>query len=175
MDYTKGTIELLTVAGEICRYLEQTTEKDIEKSDFVSKTVKLLPLLYLKTALMPTPKHKDIALETFVTENAYNELRAKLVELFNNDDGYLNAQHPDMAVSDTPVLSYLSENLADIYQRLRDFVGQCQMGDTDMMNEALAVLTKDFRISWGATLLDALRALHRIYTEKTDNASTERH
>ena len=49
--YQEPAIEFVTVAVQLCLYLEQAAEH--EKADFIEKMLCLLPLLYLKARLLP--------------------------------------------------------------------------------------------------------------------------
>ena len=49
--YQEPAIEFVTVAVQLCLYLEQVAEH--EKSDFIEKMLCLLPLLYIKARLLP--------------------------------------------------------------------------------------------------------------------------
>lgn len=174
MQYTKGTIEFLTVTSELCHYLERVIQEDIKAHDFVETTVKLLPLLYLKATLVTLPEQiYEEEPESFTSEQDYEQIRAAIEELFGAHDTYLNSFHPDMALSDTLVASFISEDLADLYQVLRDFVYRCQIGDDALMNDALAICITDFRQYWGGKLLNALRALHVLYSSEIFLVSEE--
>ena len=49
--YQDQAIEFVTVAVQLCLYLEKI--EAYEKSDFIDKMLSLLPLLYLKARLLP--------------------------------------------------------------------------------------------------------------------------
>jgi hypothetical protein len=69
----------------------------------------------------------------------------------------------------------VSEDLADVYQDLQNFMMRFQMGNEAVMNDALAELTDHFHTYWGMRLLSALRALHRIrWSEETEWEETEK-
>ena len=159
--YTKDKLEFLTVAVETCKFLEHAGE--LEKSDFVSKMTKLLPLLYLKTAMVQVSEDvSDDDPERFVTEVEYAQLRAQLADLLGDSDDYLDSFDTNMAFSDTTLAATISEDLADVYQALKDYASCCQVGDEQVMNDALFVCINDFQNYWGARLLGALRALHLV-------------
>lgn len=159
--YSKNVIEFVTVAAETCLFLEHTIES--MQVDFVQKSVKLLPLLYLKTSLLDIPETVfDDPTERFVTEADYQFVREQIEQLLGSDDSYLEVFHPDMSLSDTPIAAFVSENLADIYQELKDFVANYQLADVDIMNDALAGCLVSFGQHWGQKLLNALRALHAL-------------
>lgn len=159
--YSRNVIEFVTVAAETCLFLEHTLE--FSKTDFVGKIVKILPLLYLNASLVETPDsvYED-STERFVSEEEYQFVREQLMQILGGDDSYLEVFHPDMALSDTPIAVFLSEDLADIYQELKDFAANYQLGDVDIMNDALVICLDAFKEHWGQKLLNALRALHSL-------------
>jgi len=157
--YSSKVIEFVTVAAETCLFLEHADE--LSKTDFVQKSIKILPLLYLNTSLLdiPEPVYDDIP-ERFVNEDDYQFVREQVEQLLGTDDTYLEVFHPDMALSDTPIVAFISENMADIYQEMKDFAANYQLGDIDIMNDALVACLEAFGEHWGQKLLNALRALH---------------
>lgn len=159
--YSKNVIEFVTVVAETCLFLEHASE--FSRNDFIEKTVKILPLLYLNTSLIeiPEPVYEE-GTERFVTEEDYLFIREQVEQLLGSDDTYLEVFHPDMALSDTPVAAFVSENLADIYQELKDFAANYQLADVDIMNDALVACLEAFGEHWGQKLLNALRALHAL-------------
>lgn len=159
--YSSNVIEFVTVAAETCLFLEHAAE--FERDDFVQKSVKLLPLLYLKTSLVNIPESVyDDNVERFVSEEDYRFIIEQVEAILGPDDSYLEVFHPDMALSDTPIAAFVSENLADIYQELKDFAANYQLGDEDIMNDALVLCLNAFGEHWGQKLLNALRALHAL-------------
>jgi Domain of unknown function (DUF5063) len=159
--YSKNVIEFVTVVAETCLFLEHACE--FPKVDFVQKSVKILPLLYLKASMLDIPPlaYND-NVEKFVTEDDYLYVKEQLEILLGADDTYLEVFHPDMALSDTPIAAFVSEGLADVYQELKDFAANYQMGDVDSMNDSLVVCLEAFVEHWGQKLLNALRALHAL-------------
>ena len=159
--YSKNVIEFVTVAAETCLFLEHASE--FSQVDFVQKSVKLLPLLYLKTSLVDIPETVfDDPTERFVSEEDYQFVREQIEQILGSDDSYLEVFHPDMSLSDTPIAAFVSENLADVYQELKDFAANYQLADVDTMNDALAGCLVAFGEHWGQKLLNALRALHAV-------------
>ena len=132
---TEHKLEFLTVAVETCKFLEHAGE--LEKSDFVSKMTKLLPLLYLKTSMVQVSEDvSDDEPERFVSEVEYAQLRAQLADMLGDSDDYLDSFDTNMAFSDTTLAATISEDLADVYQALKDYAGCCQVGDEQVMNDA---------------------------------------
>lgn len=171
--YSPAVIDFVTVAAETCLFLENATERTRE--DFIIKSVRILPLLYLKASMIENlnPVFDD-APERFVTEEDYLYVKEQVEQLLGPDDSYLEVFHPDMALSDTPIAAFISENLADIYQELKDFAANYQTIDTDIMNDALLACIQAFGEHWGQKTLNALRALHSLrYSENFDNEENE--
>jgi hypothetical protein len=74
-----------------------------------------------------------------------------------------------MNYSATPVRKCISEDLADIYQALKNFVQSYRSGLDEVMTEAVAVCAEGFRTYWGQTLTNTLRAIHNVrYDDETD-------
>ena len=171
--YSPPVIDFVTVVAETCLFLENASEGG--RDEFIDKSVKILPLLYLKTSLLkvPEPVFGDGA-ERFVTEEDYLFVKEQMEQLLGADDTYLEVFHPDMALSDTPIAAFISENMADIYQELKDFAANYQTADTDVMNDALVVCLEAFVEHWGQKLLNALRALHALrYSDSFGEEETE--
>lgn len=159
--YSAPVIEFVTVAAETCLLLEHTQET--ERPDFVTKSLSLLSLLYLKTSLLTIPERVfDDNPERFVSEEDYNDIKSQIEVLLGEHDSFLETFHPDMSLSDTPIAAFVSENLADIYQELKDFAANYQLIEPDIMNDALVVCLEAFRDHWGLKLLNCLRALHHL-------------
>jgi hypothetical protein len=79
-----------------------------------------------------------------------------------NDDLYLETFHPDIRFSDSPVATKISEDLADIYQDLGDFIAVFKNGQKETMNDSLVLCIENFKRYWGQRTVNALRALHFI-------------
>ncbi|MDR3653916.1 MAG: DUF5063 domain-containing protein [Paludibacter sp.] len=177
--YSKNVIEFVTVAAETCLFLEHATE--FSRNDFIQKSVKILPLLYLNASMIEVPeKEYDDDIEKFVNEDDYQFVRVQIEELLGNDDLYLETFHPDMALSDTPIAAFISENVADIYQELKDFAANYQLGDVDIMNDVLVNCLDAFGEHWGQKLLNCLRALHALrfgegFNEENGNENLHSH
>jgi hypothetical protein len=159
--YSDYTIELSRAALEYCRLMENAGKYG--EAEFVDRTSKILPLLYLKVLLMPeTEAYYDSGLENRVTEDLYARVADGVAGLLGDKDLYLETFHPDMPFSDTPVAVKISESLADIYQDLGNFIGAFQSGVPEVMNDALVVCLQNFSDYWGQKLVNVLRAVHQI-------------
>ena len=159
--FDKNSIEFVTVAAEYCGFIERS--RDVGKQSFVDTALKILPVLYLKASLLPECELMgEDDLETFVTEDDYEYVRRSIAKVLGAQDDYLEVFHPDMAYSDTPIKKCISEDLADIYQDLKDFIGVFQSGLNVTMNDSLCVCREHFAEFWGQRLVNTMRALHDV-------------
>ena len=157
--YERNTLEFVTVALEFCTFVEAAGQNGL--FDFMDKAVKILPLLYLKATLLPeVESDEDAESELFVTEDMYESVRTRIESLLGEKDTYLETFHPDMQYSDTPIAAFISENLADVYQDVGNFVSLFRQGYEEVMLQAIALCRTNFREFWGQQLLNALKALH---------------
>jgi len=159
--YQESAIEFVTVAVQVCLFLEKLAE--YEKSEFLDKMLCLLPLLYIKARLLPKGQEELTGYpEQFVTEYEYDNLRQHIALLLGTDDTYLEVYMEDMRYSDEPITAFISEDIADIYQEIRDLACNYQTGDEHVMNDALVGCIDAFEQHWGQKLLNVLRPLHAL-------------
>jgi hypothetical protein len=169
--YERDILELVTVAVEFCAYVENAEEKD--RKIFISTMQKLLPLLYLKGVLAPkyelTEECDADSLSSFVSMENYDIVRNNVAFVMGEYDSFLDVFVEDMKYSDTPILSSVSENIADIYQDLKNFVCAYKDGTEEMRYDAIVMCKSNFENYWGQRLVNVLRALHEInYGERID-------
>ena len=100
--------------------------------------------------------------ENYVTEETYEILRMNIASVLTEKDDYLEVFLPDMAYSDTPIKKCISEDLADIYQDIKDFIFIFQLGLNETMNDSLVICKENFGNIWGQKLVNTLRALHDV-------------
>ena len=159
--YSKNTIEFVTVANEFCRFIEGLSNEPAP--DFLLKVQKILPLLYLKTSVLPVfESDEEVLLEKFVSEVDYNFLQQKIMNLLGGYDDYKEVFDQGMQFSDQALPASISENLTDIYQDLKDFVMSYQVGNDLIMQEALWECLNNFRTFWGQKLVNCQRAVHEL-------------
>jgi len=165
--YSKSVIEFVTIANEFCATLE-SCEKNSRK-EFLEKTQKLLPLLYLKGALLPQVESElDDAIEKFVNEGDWEFIHTRVQRKLGPLDEYLEVFVEEMRESDSPILASISENFADIYQDLKDFLLSYRIGSLEIMNDALWGLKESFEQYWGQLSVNSLRAVHNALTARLD-------
>lgn len=159
--YSKNVIEFVTVASEYCNFLERTGKSGT--LDFLQKTQKLLPLLYLKVCMLPEFEgDMDEGPEKFVTELDYNMIQQKIIGLTGENDDYQEVFDAGMQFSESALTASISEDLTDIYQDLKDFVSLYQIGNELAMEAGLWECMNNFKSFWGQKLVNCLRAVHQL-------------
>lgn len=170
--YLRDTLEFVTVALEYCSFVETANPDSL--AEFTGKATKILPLLYLKAALLPEVEPDEEAdMEYPITEDMYEHVRTRIGSLLGEHDTYLETFLPDMQYSDTPIAASVSENMADVYQDTGNFVSLFRQGNEEVMRNAIAVCRTNFREYWGQRLLNALKALHAIHYNDEITEMTE--
>lgn len=173
--YSKNVIEFVTVANEYCNGAELVNRFSVEEN--LQRLQKILPLLYLKAALLPkTERLLDEELEKYVTEFDYNVLHQKWLQMLNEYDSFYEVFDPGIQFGQETVTASISENLMDIYQDLKDFLMSYSIGNEEVMNDALYECMYRFGESWGQRLVNVLRAIHMLLASDagfSDNENRE--
>jgi hypothetical protein len=167
--YSRQVVDFVAVANECCKYIEHASELDGE--EMLKIFQRLFPLLYLKASVLPafTPNF-DEGNEKFVTEDTWFNIHNTLLSKFGSANDFPEVFDARFSDSEGPVVGSLAENIADIYQDLKDFLILYQTGTTEIMNDALWECELNFETLWGQKLLNSMRAIHKfIYSgEKID-------
>ncbi len=159
--YSSDVIEFVTVATEFCVRMERAEESDMRS--FVPVLLKILPLLYVKAMLL-VGRTDEVPgdVEELVTEEDYNYVLSGVAAVMGSHDDYLDVFVEDMKYSDRPIRRTISEDLADIYQDLRNFVGVFRQGYEEAMEAALSAVMEQFPSGWGRRITNVTRALHDV-------------
>jgi hypothetical protein len=166
--YSRKVIDMLTVSNEYCLFVEKAGEYPKEK--VFQYMQKILPLIYLKAALLPDiPVNDENAAEHFVTEEQWENLFNILSIKFGTDDIYHFVDLNEKSHSD-PVRASLAENLTDIYQDLKDFVLLYQKPLRVSQENAVRDCKNLFETRYGLRLINAQQAIHSILYASTDIA-----
>ena len=168
--YSKNVVEFVTVANEYCGYLEQST--DASADEFADRVLKILSLLYLKALLLPdVEQFNEEGNEKFVTEFDWQFIKTGVEAHLLERDTYLDFFDAEMNETPEPVVSSISENLADVYQDLKDFIEIYKLGNEDLSNDAIYECKVSFFEIWGFRLVNSLRMLHYLsFMPNNENA-----
>lgn len=165
--YSKNVIEFVTVANEYCAIVEKGTKASAQEN--LQKLQKILPLLYLKAAMLPkTEQVMDDELEKYISELDYNVLHQKWLEMLGEYDNFYEVFDPEIQFGQETVTASISENLLDIYQDLKNFLIAYSIGNEEVMNDSLYECTYHFEEFWGQQLVNVLRAVHMLVYSTVD-------
>jgi len=174
--YSPNVIEFVAVSNEYCKYLEHSSE--IKGDEMLRIMQRIMPLLYLKASLLPAldPFFEE-GNERFVTEEAWRKIFVILVQKFGTADEFPEVTENKFDETIIPVKSSMSENMADIYQEIKDFLLLYQTGTMEVMNDAIWECRNSFEDIWGQKLVNTIRAIHRfIYSgEDIGRVETDEH
>ncbi len=162
--YSPQVIDFVTVGVEFSSILE--SEEPVNREEWTGKMLKLLPLLYIKASLFPEIEPIDFEMpETFVKETDYNRVENRVSNIMGEENVYLDTFIEDMKYSDRPISAFISENIADIYQDVRNLISIYQHNMTEQMNSAIYVCRENFYNYWGQKLVNVLRPLHSLIVQ----------
>lgn len=164
-----NAIAFTALSREFCSIVEDSMQLSVLK--YTEQVLRLLPRIYisafdLKTDIDYAVDDSEAWLEQSLTEAQYNSIRNNIAVLYGEYDVYLEVFEEDMKYSDTPVATSISENLADIYQALYDFLNAVKLATDDVADEALRAVRYSFREYWSSTLCNVLRALNHLWTSE---------
>jgi hypothetical protein len=159
--YSRNVVEFVAVANEFCKYTEHASR--LKGDELLKILQRILPLMYLKASLLPElePCFED-GNEKFVTESEWIRINETLKEKFGTADDYLEVFDDKLKETDEPVVSSISENMADIYQDVKDFLLLYQTGTGEVMNDAIWECRMNFESFWGQKLVNSMRAIHKF-------------
>ncbi len=158
---SQNVADFVAVAGEYCMFAENTIR--FSKVDFLDKARKLLPMVYLKMSLLPKFESIfDDENEKFVTEENWDYIHQSVKKKLGFHDEYREVFDPLTHEQVEQSTASVSDNLADIYQDLKNFITLFNIGTEEMMNDALWECQLNFEEFWGQKLLNALNAIHRV-------------
>ncbi|HUW07761.1 MAG TPA: DUF5063 domain-containing protein [Williamwhitmania sp.] len=169
--YSKPVLEFTTVANEVCKFIENPTSTEV--ASLLSTLQKVLPFLYMKATLLPqTELLFDDGNEKFVTEEEWQAIHNRLLAIIGKYDSYLELMDEESETDEAKVSS-ISENLADIYQDLKDYSSLFQIGAEQIMNDALWEIKYNFQRYWGIKVLSTMSTIHRLLENPESLSSSE--
>jgi hypothetical protein len=159
--YSRNVIEFVAVANEFCKYADHASQ--LKGDELLRILQRILPLMYIKASLLPglNPCFED-GNEKFVTESDWEIIHETLKRKFGTADDYPEVFDDKTVETEGLVISSISENMADIYQDIKDFLLLYQTGTTEVMNDALWECRMNFESFWGQKLVNAMRAIHKF-------------
>jgi hypothetical protein len=157
--YSQAVLDMFTVANEYCIFVEKAG--GYGKADIYNYFQKVLPLLYIKGALIPfiVVEYPE-ANERYLTEEQWQHVLHVLRNKFDEDDTFsFSDPNPDDASAS---LRSLAENLADIYQDMKDFVLLYSRDQHAARENAVHEIGRLYKSHWGHRALMCLTHLHYL-------------
>lgn len=168
--HSRKVLEMVTVANEYCRFLEKAEE--YETGDLLQFLQKIVPLVYLKSSLLPEVQVSDEdAIEHYVTEQQWEEMFNVLRVKFGPLDEfyYIDLQEPS---HHDPVKGSMAECFTDTYQDLKDFLLLYQNPLRTFRENAVEECRKLFMTRYGFRMISAHTVIHTLlYKPDTEENS----
>ncbi|MBN1180792.1 MAG: DUF5063 domain-containing protein [Bacteroidales bacterium] len=154
-------IEFIKAVNVFCNLAESKTVPS--KTEYVKKMLLACSGVYNLALVIPSIESiNEQNNEKFVDENDWQKVKDNIQTIFGQYDAFLEVFDPRMQESEIPIISSISENIADIYQDLKDFILLFQIGTHEVMNDALWECKQNFEEFWGQKLTNIMRALHNL-------------
>lgn len=169
---SRTIIEMVTIAGEYCSYIEQWSSHS--QPAFLRSMKSFVPLLYLRGSLLPSiqPEFPE-ANERFVTEETWEGIFLGLRQLIGEQDEFtyvgLSNFHEQAMLKGS-----LAEHFADVYQDMKDFVLLFKKPSQASRENAVFECRAQF-VTWGfklATILPVLHSINVVPEESTFDSDT---
>ncbi len=170
--YSSALVDFVKAANEFCHFLEQV--KGSEGKTFIADSLRHLAeiyVLFLKAG--ETEPVFDSPPEPTVTEPEWSALFQRIAEILGLSNGILRVAEEEEFDRSELVNHTISEDMADVYQELRDFTVIYSRGLEELTNDAAWELKVRFGEHWGVKLLRALSALHLLYVNDVDPSQEE--
>lgn len=158
--YSKEILEFATIGVAFAQMIESEREKD----KFIKSAINIIPRMYAIIKNLPDYSYNEEEdyIETYVDEQTYLMLSAKIAELLGEDDSFLTAQDENIEYSEKTLLASVSEYLMDAYQHIGNLLGIIREENELALFSAIGRMQKYFYEYFGAHLLEALLAIHKI-------------
>ena len=155
-----AVLEMIRVAHEYNVFSEDIEKKKVE--DILSFYQKIIPLMYIKAALLPDIEVSDTtANERYVAEEHWEGIFMKLKAKFGKSDEYW-----ELDENNDSNKASLAEILADIYQDTKDFVVLFQKNQMAAKENAVYEVKRLFKVHWGPRSNSAVKQLHNLLYQK---------
>jgi hypothetical protein len=158
--FSDEVISFLNDAADFCEHLEEPADKKRE-TWFVQLRL-ILSRLYLSGLVLPPVESVfEESNQKFVSEETYNVIRQIVLEKAGQWDAYPEVFDPREPILEFQVTASVSEDIADIYQDIKDFLTLYHLGNHEVMNDALWEVRLNFEQYWGQKIVNVLRVIHQ--------------
>ncbi len=163
--YAPEVLEFVMSANEYCKWIEEADQSD--SNEFIRSSLQMLSRVYNTfIAIEEMEPLMESSNEKFVTEQDWSLIYQEVMNLLGKHNEYLRIADDDEFDRTDLVPHKISEDLADIYQDLKNFTMQYRQGIEEIMNDAVWEVMDNFENYWSVKLLNALQALNRLFVLK---------
>ena len=155
---SKHVIEMLTVANDFTLFIEKVD--GYSREQIITYLQRILPIIYLKASLLPDIKVKDEdAIEHYITEENWESLFNVIHTKLGEEDFYYYIDLNEQTQQDA-IKASIAENIADIYQDLKDFILLFQKPIQTFQENAVKECKHLFQTRYGYSLVNCHTAIH---------------
>ena len=170
--YSSEMVEFVTICNSYCQFLEQL--KEMDGKAFIEQSVKHLSSVYATLMkLQETEPVFEPAGEPTVTEQDWSMVYQRISLILGRYNDILRPAEDEEFDRSDLVTHTISEDMADVFQDLRDFTSIYSRGIEELMNDAAWELKERFAEHWGKKLLRSLMALHDLFIQGVDPTEEE--
>ena len=160
--YSAEALNFIKTAVEFCTWVEESDISD--RKEVIENGMRILPLLYSQMIAIPEPKpFFEEGNEKFVTEQDWSRIYQRFAVILGSYNDYSTLTKADDYDRSEVVAGHISEDIADIYQDIKDCTENYRIGAEEIMNDALWECRSGFENHWGEKSLRAAIELHKIY------------
>jgi len=160
-------LEMLAVANDFTLFIEKAEEYTREQ--ILNYLHRVLPAIYLKASLLPEIQVTDEeAVEHYVTEEQWEIRFSLLRERLGPDDEYSFIDLHEKSQQDA-VRASIAENIADIYQDMKDFLLLYQNPLHTFQENAVRECRQLFQTRYGYRLVNGLTAIHYLLYQEENS------
>ncbi len=161
--YAQEVITFVKLAATYCGLVEQGAPGN--RKEWFEALRDVLAGLYVQALRLPMVEAvSPEGNQKFVTETEYDHVLQTVRKKAGQWDEYPEVYDPAEPIEELDITARISEDCADIYQDLKDFITLYHVGNYEVMNDALWEVRENFDRLWGQKLLNVLRTLHRLIT-----------
>jgi hypothetical protein len=165
--YSEALVALVKAANETVAFLEGFQVDEGMK--FIKGSVMHLSGLY--AAMLRTGDSEPVyesGNEPTVTEQDWSSLYQRVAMVLGPYNEFLRPAEEEEFDRSELIAQTVSEDLADIYQEIKDFTAIYSRGIEELMNDAAWELKSRFTEHWGKKLLRSLAQVHALYVRGVD-------
>jgi hypothetical protein len=166
--YSEEMVAFVTASNSYCQLMEQSAPAEEGKA-FIASLVESLSRIYADFIVLGESEPVfDSPPEHTVTEQEWASVYQQTARILGPYNDFLRPADADEFDRSEMVQHTISEDLADLYQELKDFTVIYSRGIEELMNDAAWELQERFSEHWGTKLLRSLLALHELYIKGVD-------